>query len=117
MKDNLSISELFESLGYGKPGTDIDTAVRWLMVEAALRRDLEKPLECGDRIKVVAFSDAEGEEVNAHLLGEVGRILEIRGQGHDIGESPEDPVFTVEFSAPTGYVYAATFFREEIERA
>jgi hypothetical protein len=45
MNDNPTVAELFESLGYGKPGTDIDNAVRWLQVETYLLRKRTESLE------------------------------------------------------------------------
>jgi hypothetical protein len=70
MNDTPTISELFESLGYGKPGTDIDTAVRWALTEACLLRQrvakveqaLDSVLEC----RWDAYKD-EGSNIDTAL--------------------------------------------------
>lgn len=107
-----TVSDLFESLGFGRPGTDIDTAVRWALVELHLRREAMAPPKVGARVKVAMFCDPEGEEANAHLLGQTGEVIKIMGEGADIGETPEDPLFVVKFSDGE----EAFFFGEELKK-
>lgn len=114
---NLTVAELFRLLGFPYAGADVDACVRGALIELYLRRQAELPPEIGTPVKVVALADEETFEVSGHLMGCVGTVLAIHPDGKNIGESPKDPLFEVEFVYDRFHKEKALFFGEEIKRA